>query len=44
MLGPIGVDLMVTSKWSIEVPGALVVVRDVLIVSMWYSIHPFNLG
>ena len=43
-LGPIGVDLMVLHKWSIEIPNAFVVARDVLTVLIWHSINPLDSG
>ena len=40
-LASIGVDLWVCNRWSIEIPEALAVVREVLI---WCSMDPLDLG
>ena len=40
--GPIGVDLIVLSKWSVEIPDYFVVVRAVLIALIWHSVNPLN--
>ena len=43
-LGPIGVDLGVWRRWSMEVPKALAVDREVFMVLIWCSIMPLDLG
>ena len=43
-LAPIGVDLRVWIRWSIEIPYALAVVRKVFIVLIWHSMKPLDLG
>ena len=43
-LGAIGVDLKVLNRWSMEIPEALAVVREVLIVLIWHSMKPIDLG
>ena len=40
-LGVIEVSLQVWSRWSIEIPEALAVVREVFI---WHSMKPLDLG
>ena len=43
-LGPIGIDLNVWSRCSMEVPEALAVDREVFIVLIWHSIKSLDLG
>ena len=43
-LGPMGVDLSVWRRWSMEIPDALAVVREVFMVLIWCSMNPLDLG
>ena len=43
-LGPTGVDLMVLSKWSIEIPETLAVIREVFMVLIWHLMKPLDFG
>ena len=39
-----GVDLSVWRRWSIDIPDALAVDREVFIILIWHSKRPLTLG
>ena len=43
-IGPMGVDLSVCSRLSMEILGAFAVDREVHIVLIWHSMKPLDLG